>query len=128
GAASRRSLADAVAALEVHAARTGEAHPLVARYRERARDAGAFVQAYRGYCWPVASIDDLEIAPFHLLASEGKVHIDRDHTWHVETLATLCAADRELLVETPTRLVDFGDAASERDAIAWWDELTVSGG
>jgi polynucleotide kinase-phosphatase len=128
GSVSRRALADAVAALEAHAVRTGEANPLVAQYRARARDADAFVDAYRGYCWPVASIDDLEIAPFHLLASEDKVHVDREHTWHIETVAALCAADRELLVETPTRLVDLGDAASERDAIAWWDELTASGG
>ena len=27
--------------------------------------------AYRRYCWPVQSLDDLRLAPFHLLATEG---------------------------------------------------------
>ncbi|MDQ3462697.1 MAG: hypothetical protein M3471_06685, partial [Actinomycetota bacterium] len=32
-----------------------------------------FVDAYRHYCWPVESIDDLRLAPFQILAGEGKV-------------------------------------------------------
>jgi len=32
--------------------------------------------ACRQYCWPVNSIQDLKLAPFHLLASEGAVHVD----------------------------------------------------
>ena len=62
--------------------------------------------AYRGYCWPVSSIDDLELAPFHLLASEGRVHVDRDHDWHMATLAQLSAAEPGLLTATPNQLVD----------------------
>ena len=45
-----------------------------------------YVREYRQYCWPVNSIDDLKLAPFHLLASEGAVHTDKPHTWHMETL------------------------------------------
>ena len=37
------------------------------------------------------SLDDLQLAPFHLLASEGAVHVDKDHVWHMETLAAVCA-------------------------------------
>ena len=33
--------------------------------------ADRFVAAYRRYCWPVHSLDDLKLAPFHLLATEG---------------------------------------------------------
>ena len=29
---------------------------------------------------------DLKLAPFHLLATEGCVHTDKDHLWHIETL------------------------------------------
>ena len=43
----------------------------------------AFVAAYRQYCWPVNSARDLKLAPFHLLASEGRV-----------SLAELCALTR----------------------------------
>jgi protein phosphatase len=43
--------------------------------RERASFTDRFVAAYRRYCWPVKSLDDLKLAPFHLLASEGRVYI-----------------------------------------------------
>ena len=52
-----------------------------------------FVAAYRQYCWPVESLTDLKLAPFHLLATEGHVHTDKDHAWHMETLAEVCRAD-----------------------------------
>ena len=39
--------------------------------------------AYNRYVAPFAGIDDLRIAPFHLLASEGAVHADKDHLWHM---------------------------------------------
>jgi len=128
GSTARRSLADAVAALDAFSARTGKPHPLAERFRSRATAADAFVAAYRGYCWPVASIDDLEIAPFHLLASEGRVHVDRDHVWHVETLARLAAGDPDLVSATPSVIVALGDEDSERAGIAWWEELTAAGG
>ncbi len=47
---------------------------LIARFGDRASSITRFVAAYRQYCWPVSSIDDLKLAPFHLLATEGKVH------------------------------------------------------
>jgi protein phosphatase len=128
GSTSRRALADAVSALKSYSERTGQPHALLERYQSRAAAADAFVTAYRGYCWPVASIDDLEIAPFHLLASEGRVHVDREHTWHMETLARLCAADPDLLSATPNVLITLADDDNVRAGIAWWDELTASGG
>ncbi|HMG54343.1 MAG TPA: hypothetical protein VK601_12690 [Kofleriaceae bacterium] len=128
GSAACSALGDAVAALEACAARTGEARALADRYRARADAAGAFVAAYRGYCWPVRSIADLEIAPFHVLASEGAVHADKDHAWRMQVLAQLCAADPELLSPTPHRIVELGNDDSERAAIEWWEELTAAGG
>ena len=87
-----------------------------------------FVQAYRHYCWPVESIDDLRLAPFHLLATEGKVHTDRNHIWHMETLARLCAHDPQLLLATPYRVVDLTLPSEVEAATAWWTELTAAGG
>ena len=43
--------------------------------------------------WPVAGLEDLQLAPFHLLASERRVHTHETHLWHMQTLAGLCAAD-----------------------------------
>ena len=128
GSTSRRALSDAAAMLEAHAARTGHSRSLAEHYRSRAAAADAFVAAYRGYCWPVGSIDDLRIAPFHLLASEGRVHVDRDHLWHMETFAKLCATDPGLLTATANVLVTLADDAEVRAAHAWWDQLTAAGG
>ena len=56
------------------------------------------------------------------------VHADKDHVWHMMTLARLCAADPDLLLATPYRAVDLNDEASNQEGIAWWEELTASGG
>ncbi len=128
GAAARAGLAEAVSALTAAAGHVEGVGPLLERYRDRQERAGRFVEAYRRYCWPVASLADLKLAPFHLLASEAGVHTDRDHTWHMETLAGVCSADPELLLATPYRVVDVTDTASEAEAVAWWEELTGRGG
>ena len=62
------------------------------------------------------------------MASERRVHTDKDHVWHMETLASVCVQDPDLLVPTPHRKVDLTDATSEAAAIAWWEELTGRGG
>src|SRR5438309_6582494 len=87
-----------------------------------------YVTAYRHYCWPVNSVTDLKLAPFHLLASEGRVHTDKNHVWHMEVGKRLADADSQLLIATPYRLVDLNDEVSQSDGIRWWEELTVSGG
>lgn len=94
--------------------------------RRMARD---FVEAYRRYCWTVNGLEDFKIAPFHLLATEGSVHDDKNHLWHMETLKRLCDADdRKILFTTRYRLVDTGDEAAVRAACEWWEEMTATGG
>lgn len=128
GAAARLGLAETVAALEAANGRIdGEIAALLGRTRARATDAGLFVDAYRRYCWPVRTIDDLKLAPFHLLASERAVHVDKDHLWHMQTLAEFCAAD-EVLHPTAYLAVDTTDPESERAGVAWWNEVTERGG
>jgi len=127
GAAAGAGLHEAVAALTAAAGIEGAAE-LLARYRGREARAAAYVEAYRRYCWPVESLGDLKLAPFHLLASAAGVHVDRDHVWHMETLAKACAADPDILLATPFRTVDVIDAASQEAAVTWWDELTARGG
>jgi protein phosphatase len=96
---------------------------------QRRRDATQrFVAAYRNYCWPVAALDDLKLAPFHFLASEGGVHVGQNHRWHMETLARICACDSQLLLATPYRIVDVTDPGQVADATDWWTEFTERGG
>lgn len=133
GAAGTAALPRAVASLTAASARLtgGEKDKLdrvTEAYRRKEESVGQFVAAYRRYCWPVNSLTDLKLAPFHLLASEGKVHTDRNHPWHMETLASICRADPELLLATEYKLVDVTDPASEREGTEWWLALTEKGG
>jgi protein phosphatase len=128
GAAAGAALDKVIPALERAEARGLEVGDLLARHRERRTMAEQYVNAYRGYCWPVTSVSDLKIAPFHLLATEGKVFADKNHVWHMEALAKICGADSGLLRATPFLVVDITDATSEAAAIGWWTDLTERGG
>ncbi len=101
---------------------------LLARYRERETMAAQYIDAYRRYCWPVHTVTDLKLAPFHILATQGEVHINKDHVWHMNTLAQLCSADEELLLATPYKVVDVTNLSSTEEGILWWRELTARGG
>jgi len=128
GAAGGAALREVVAALEQAASWQPEAQALLTRHRDRAEMLNNYVRAYRRYCWPVETLGDLKLAPFHLLATEGKVHIDKDHLWHMEALARICRQDEELLLATRHCVVDVTDEASQQAAITWWKELTAGGG
>ena len=128
GAAARASLADVIPTLAVAAQNNPEIAPLLDRYRERQSAAEKYVDAYRRYCWPVRSLDDLRLAPFHLLATEGRVHTDRDHVWHMQTLKRICDADEKLLFATSYLVIDVTDPASEEAGVSWWEQLTGRGG
>jgi len=128
GAASRAALSDAVEQLKITASHNPEAENLLARFDERRRAADLYTDAYRRYCWHVSSVADLRLAPFHLLATEGRTYFDRSHVWQMETLKKLCAADAALLLATDYRIVTLADAASVAEGTNWWLELTAKGG
>jgi protein phosphatase len=132
GAAGNASLPEAVAALAQTTSRlSGEAlnhaQAVQTQLLARRESIQRFVAAYRHYCWPVESLDDLKLAPFHLLASEGQVHIHQNLIWHMETLAKVCGHDVNLLLATNFRSVDLTVPTSEQDAITWWESLTSRG-
>jgi protein phosphatase len=127
GAAAQASLTETVAALGCLESKISDAQ-LVERYKQRLEAVNLYVDSYRRYCWPVQSVSDLRLAPFHLLATEGQVHVQRDHVWHMEKLAEVCKASDGLLLTTTYRTVDVADPASVDDATRWWEELTGSGG
>jgi protein phosphatase len=97
-------------------------------FEERAQLARQYVTAYRHYCWPVAGIDDIKLAPFHILATEGCVHADKTHVWHMQTLAELCQHDPTFLLATPFRIVPLDDLDAVAAATRWWKTLTSAGG
>jgi protein phosphatase len=140
GAAGRASLPKAVDALQRTADRLGgeassgqssyssDVDEILRRFQSRGNAVDRFVTAYRQYCWPVHSLDDLKLAPFHLLATEEKVHTDQDHPWHMETLAAVCRHDLGLLLTTPFKVVDLADAENEATGVRWWLDRTGQGG
>ena len=114
-AAARRAGARRSPRCEQAAARGVDVGALLARYqRARRTMAQRFVAAYRRYCWPVQSLDDLKLAPFHLLATEGKVHIDqRPRLAHGDAGRALPRTIRRCCCATPYQVVDVTDPASE---------------
>jgi protein phosphatase len=140
GAAGRASLPKVVAALRQAGERletvddasqlshASDIAELLRRHGKRCRAIDQFVAAYRQYCWPVQSLDDLKLAPFHLLATEGKVHVDQDHVWHMETLAAICRHEPALLVTTPYKIVELDKDESSPGGEDWWLTLTGRGG
>jgi protein phosphatase len=70
-------------------------------------------------------VNDLKLAPFHLLATEGKVHTDKPHDWHMQTLARLAGG---IVVATPFKVVDVTNPENEAEGVRWWEELAGSGG
>jgi protein phosphatase len=95
---------------------------------QRLRAVNAYREAYAHYCRDVAGQADIRIAPFHLLATEARVHMERDHVWHLSALKRLASALPDLVLATSLRVVNLADDAACQDAIAWWAELTGRGG
>ncbi|MGJ5813257.1 polynucleotide kinase-phosphatase [Paludibaculum fermentans] len=124
GAAGVAALETAVEALR----RSPAAAHFTEAYERRLRRVRQYRDAYRRYCWPVHSLSDYRLAPFHLLASEGAVHTDKTHRWHMQTLHRLAAADPGFLVATPFLEVDLHDEAAVAAATQWWETLTAQGG
>jgi len=127
-ASGRAGLAAAIAALRLTSKHVPEASELVGRFDQRRVMVEHYAEAYRRYCWTVHTLEDLKLAPFHLLASESGVHSDKDHVWHMTMLARLCGSDPGLLLATPYKVVDVNDEASLKEGVGWWEELTAAGG
>ena len=128
GAAAAAALSDAARLLEAAAARGVATGEVAAATKDRLARVEAYRVAYGHYARPFAGIADVRVAPFHLLASEGAVHADKTHIWHMDHAHRLAAADPALLLATAHRVVDLSDAGKVADAIAWWEALTATGG
>lgn len=129
GTSAHVAVGDAVATLEAAEKRGIEVKDILDTYLQRTVAVSEYVNSYQRYCWSVESITDLKLAPFHLLATEGTAHFDKDHLWHMEMLSKLCnGSDDNLLFTTSYGKVDLTDEASETAAIRKWEELTASSG
>ncbi len=128
GNAATHALNDVKAALKQLIQRDANGAALLTEYRERAQEAEQFIAAYQQYCWPVSGLDDYKLAPFHILASEGKLWTSENHEWHMEEIRNICSGDPAILLATPYKVVDLDNETSMEDATSWWLELTGKGG
>lgn len=93
----------------------------------RVKMAEDYRQAYRRYCWDVKGLDDYKIAPFHLLAHEGSLNMQKDHLWHLDLIDRLCQSDPDLIKYTDRRVIDLSDAEQIAAATTWWETETAMG-
>ncbi len=105
-----------------------DALPSLEKFSLKNNAIAKYVKAYQNYCWPVNSMDDYKLAPFHILATEGQVHVDKTHEWHMQNITELCAGDTQLLMTTPYKIVYLNNQTSYDEAINWWMDLTHKGG
>jgi protein phosphatase len=128
GAAAVAGLTALDSALSEARARGVGVDDLAARSDLRLANARRFRDSYNRYVAPFAGIDDVRFAPFHLLASEGAVHSDKDHLWHMARAHRLAGADPALILATAHRRLDLRSEADCAEAIGWWETLTAAGG
>ena len=128
GTAGTHSLASAADVMAQAAARGLPMGDLEATTRQRQQLLKQYQEAYRAYVHPTQGLEGLQLAPFHLLASEGRSYTDQPHLWHLATIAKWCEADPVLLKATAHRVVTLDEPDSVAEAVAWWESLTQSGG
>ncbi|WP_371102220.1 polynucleotide kinase-phosphatase [Streptomyces sp. PU_AKi4] len=129
GAASGAVFPGALAALEGAAARGVDVGDLLNRQRERAGSASAFTDAYRRYCWTTDGLDGVRLAPFQILAVQGRSLAALPHDEQLSLIDRLVEHDTTGLLRTTRRLyVDTADPESVRAGVDWWLEITGRGG
>ncbi|MFC8372006.1 polynucleotide kinase-phosphatase [Streptomyces sp. NPDC057238] len=129
GAASGAVFPGALAALEGAAARGADVEDLLNRQRERAASASAFTDAYRRYCWTTDGLDGVRLAPFQILAVQGRSLAALPHDEQLSLIDRLVEHDTTGLLQTTRRLyVDTADPESVRAGVDWWLEMTGRGG
>lgn len=129
GAASAAVFPAATGALAAAEARGIEVGALADRQRGRAEDAAAFTEAYRRYCWSTEGLDGVRLAPFQILAVQGRSLAAVPHDEQLAWLDRLVEHDPTGLLQVTRRLVvETADEASLRSGIDWWLEMTGRGG
>lgn len=129
GAAGKSSLSEVIIQLKKASERNIlNKNNYLEYYENKHRSIIKFINAYQNYCWSVLSINDYRVAPFHILATEGKIHTDKNHIWHMENISDICKYDTDLLQMTKYQSVPLDDQSKIEKVIEWWISLTNKGG
>ncbi|HSE09531.1 MAG TPA: polynucleotide kinase-phosphatase [Nocardioidaceae bacterium] len=126
GAAARHVLPEALDVLGQAAARGLDVDALMAKTERRRDNAEAFRDAYAAYVRPTDGLAGVTLAPFQILAAEGRaLALTESHEWHLAELAKL---QGDLITATRHRLVDLSSREERDAATQWWLDLTARGG
>lgn len=126
-AAAHRALALSLVALGAAHRRGVDINGLLEQFVMKREETQHYAEAYRRYCWPVDNVTDLKLAPFQVLGTEGAVHAEKPHVWHLQALQRYLSVAPSV-VPKAFREVNLGDLSSTDAAVAWWEELTTAGG
>jgi hypothetical protein len=119
-------LPEALESLAKATARGLDVTDLAARARQRLANAVAFRDTYATYCRPAHGADGITLAPFQILAAEGRaLALTQSHEWHLAELAKL---EDDFITPTRHRFVDLSSEQARAEAAHWWLELTAAGG
>lgn len=99
---------------------------LLERLQRRQANMEKYDKVWRSWCQPVRSPADIRIAPFHILASEGKVWKDVGNLKQLELLESHLGA---MPAFQPTRhlVLDARNRADWKSGIEFWHSLTDNG-
>ncbi|MDN3506642.1 MAG: polynucleotide kinase-phosphatase [Simkaniaceae bacterium] len=128
GSSARTSLAMSKQLLQQAININQELTPLHTSVTEKFQMVSDYITAYQRYCWKVSSIEDYQLAPFHILASENALHVEKDHGWHMALIEQLCQADEKLFKRTRYKITDTDDPSNCTEATDWWLQLTEKEG
>ena len=126
GAAATHALPEALTVLKQAAARGLDVEALTQQTERRLANAEKFREAYAAYVRPTQGLDGVTLAPFQILAAEGRaLALTEPHEWHLAELAKL---DGDLITPTRHRYVDLASRQEREEATRWWNDLTAGGG
>ncbi|MDR0356526.1 MAG: polynucleotide kinase-phosphatase [Deltaproteobacteria bacterium] len=101
---------------------------LAAKQARRLEQIPPYMEAWRRYCWPVRGVEGLKLAPFQILAVEGRNLAFMGHEDHLKLLNRHLGPD-PLFGTTPYLVVDASSGSEDHSrAEDFWLKLTEAGG
>lgn len=86
----------------------------------------AYNKVWKSYCSPVNNISDIKIAPFHILATEGKVWSDTPHDQQLGII-TRSFAKYPGFIPTKNIMVNPFTQEGVSEAVGFWENLLANG-
>lgn len=82
----------------------------------------------KDYCKQVDSIDDVKVAPYHLLATDKGTCFKETHKAQLEHFGKIISLTKsDFIIPTEYIEVDLTSRESMDEAIRWWEEITSHG-